>query len=141
MTENLFVIVIALVLLGFVPFDLYVAWRLSTLAMQKPYIASLTGAAIRSVAIAAAAVLFAILGVQSIVFLQTGERLLPSPLPTLLIAGGAVIVSLPNLYFLRLLRKFAAEAEEYRAHKRAEDEDGSFLHRRVTDVQPPDELP
>lgn len=125
--ESLFVVIVALVLLVFVPFDIYVAWRLSQLALQKPRIASLTGAAVRSIAIAVAGVLFAILGVQSLVFLTSGERLFPSPIPTVLIAAGAVVVSLPNLYFLRILRRFALEAEEYRAHKR--------------DAEPPGDLP
>jgi hypothetical protein len=125
-------VAVALVLIVLTPFDIYVAWRLSVLAMQKPRIPSLTGAALRSVAIAVAGTLFAILGFHSIWFAYTGVRLLPTPVPTLLIVIGAIVISLPNIYFLRLLHRFADEANEWRRHKRNGDQAES-LHRRATD--------
>lgn len=125
-------VAVAVVLIVLTPFDIYVAWRLSVLAMQKPRIPSLTGAALRSVAIAVAGTLFAILGFHSIWFAYTGVRLLPTPVPTLLIVVGAVVISLPNIYFLRLLHRFADEANEWRRHKRNGDQAES-LHRRSTD--------
>jgi hypothetical protein len=132
-------IAVAVVLIVLTPFDIYVAWRLTSLALQRPHIASLTGAALRSIAIAVAGTLFAILGIQSIWFAHYGERLLPAPIPTLLIVAGAIVISLPNIYFLRILHRFADEASEWRRHKRDGDHAES-MHRRLDDPKVGDEL-
>lgn len=91
------------VLVVAVPFDWYVAWRFIQAAVERPHIPVLTLAAARSVAIAVAASIGALLGVQSIVLATTGIRLLPTPIPTVLLAVALVIISVPNVYALRQL--------------------------------------
>lgn len=103
MTNDSWILAVAVVLVVFVPFDWYVAAKFIAVARQRPYIRVLTLAALRSTAIAIAATLAAILGVQSIWFYWTGVRLLPTPIPAILIAVALVVISLPNLYALRLL--------------------------------------
>lgn len=95
----------AAVLVVAVPFDLYVAFRFIRAAIERPHIPVLTLAALRSSAIAAAAVIAGILGLQSIVFVQTGVRVIPSPWPTVLIAVALIVISLPNVYALRILNR------------------------------------
>jgi hypothetical protein len=114
-------LIIACILVIFVPADVYVAYRLDRLAVRKPYIASLTGAALRSTAIAVAASLFAAVAFVSVWFLRTGEMLIPVGTPTLLLAVGTVIISLPNVYFIKVLRRFDRDAEVLRHHRRSED--------------------
>jgi len=94
---------VIVVLIVFVPFDWYVAVKFISIAIQRPHIRVLTLAALRSVAIAFAATIAGLLGVQSIVFVTTGQRILPQPIPTILIAVALVVISLPNIYALRLL--------------------------------------
>lgn len=96
--------VVAAVLIVAVPFDIYTAIVFTAAAWQRPHYRILTLAALRSIAIAIAATFFGLLGVQSIYFAATGERFLPSPIPTILIALGAIMISLPNVYALRWLR-------------------------------------
>lgn len=96
-------VLVGVVLMIAVPFDVYVAWRFTTYALQRPRYRILTLAALRSIAIAIAAVIAGILGAQSIYFSATGERFLPTPVPTVLIAIALVVISLPNVYALRWL--------------------------------------
>ena len=103
MSNDAWIIAVAAVLVLFVPFDWYVALKFIVVARQRPYIRVLTLAALRSTAIAIAATIAGILGIQSIWFYLTGERLLPQPVPAILIAIALVVVSLPNVYALRLL--------------------------------------
>lgn len=96
-------VAVALVLIVFVPFDWIVAVRFISAAVERPHIGVLTLAALRSIGIAFAATIAGILGAQSIWFAWTGERLLPSPIPAILIAVALIVISLPNVYALRLL--------------------------------------
>jgi hypothetical protein len=82
----------------------YVAVRFIAAALERPHIHVLTLAELRSSAIAGAAVIGGVLGFSSIWFAYTGQRLLPLPIPALLIATALVLISLPNIYALRLLR-------------------------------------
>lgn len=107
--NDIAIIAVAIVLILFVPFDWIVAVRFIAAARQRPYIQVLTLAALRSVAIAIAATLAAILGAQSIWFYLTGQRLLPQPVPAILIAVSLVVISLPNVYALRLLQNGGSE--------------------------------
>lgn len=102
MIDGWLLVVIAVLVVA-VPFDWYVALRFVQAAVERPHISILTLAALRSVAIAVAASIAALLGVQSIVFVSTGVRLLPTPIPTVLIAVALVIISVPNIYALRQL--------------------------------------
>lgn len=103
MSDSAALVVVAAVLMIAVPFDVYVAYRFVVAALEKPYIAVLTLAALRSVAIAIAAGIAGILGASSIWFAVTGERLLVPPWSTVLIAAALILISLPNVYALRLL--------------------------------------
>ena len=101
---------IAGILIVFVPFDWYVAAKFIRAAYIRPRYQVLTLAALRSTAIAVAATLAGILGIQSIYFqVSGGVRLLPSPIPTILLAVALVVISLPNIYALRW---WSSEGEE-----------------------------
>lgn len=105
-------ILVSAVLLVFVPFDWFVAGVFSGAALKGPGNWILNLAAIRSVAIAIAATIAGGLGVQSIVFVASGGtvRLLPQPIPTLLLAAALIVISLPNVYALwRLAKKDGTE--------------------------------
>jgi hypothetical protein len=98
-------IVVAVLLLILVPFDWVVAGIFIGIAFVRPRIRLLTLAAVRSVGIAIAATIGGILGAQTILFnLTNGEvRLLPTPLPAILIAVALIVISIPNIYALRVL--------------------------------------
>lgn len=101
---DLILTAVAVVLIIAVPFDWYVAVKLIRAAAIRPRYRVLTLAAMRSVAIAVAASLAALLGAQSIWFqISGGQRLLPTPIPTILIAVALIVISLPNIYALRWL--------------------------------------
>jgi len=103
-------VAVAVTLIVAVPFDIYVAFRFVSEAAHKPYIRVLTLAAFRSVGIAIAATVFGTLGLAAIYFVVFGERLLPPGVSALFIALGAIVISLPNLYALRLLREGAVDS-------------------------------
>jgi hypothetical protein len=109
LNDNGWLVAVAAVLVVAVPFDLYVAFRFIRAAIERPHIPVLTLAALRSGAIAVAAVIAGILGLQSIVLLQTGVRVLPTPWPTVLLAVALVVISLPNVYALRVLNRGGGE--------------------------------
>ena len=96
---------VAAVLIIAVPFDWYVAVRFVWVAIERPYIPILILAALRSVAIAAAATIAGVLGFVSIWFAATGQRLLPTPWGAVLLAIALIIISLPNIYALRELSR------------------------------------
>lgn len=103
--SDAWLLIVAAILIVAVPFDVYAAIKIVRAAMEKPYLRILTLAALRSVAIVIAAVIFAILGAQAILFTLTGTRIFPASLSALLIAIAAVVISLPNVYALRWLRE------------------------------------
>lgn len=104
MTDALLFIVAGVLLIA-VPFDWWVAVRFIAAAVERPHIGVLTLAALRSLGIAFAATIAGLLGAQTLYFYATGERLLPSPWPAILIATALVVISLPNVYALRLLER------------------------------------
>jgi hypothetical protein len=95
---------VAVLLIVLVPIDWIVAGIWIGLALVKPPITFLTVTAKRHVIYAIVASFAGILGVQSIMFAAYGIRILPVPLPTLLIAAILVGVSIPNFLSLRYLR-------------------------------------
>lgn len=103
MSEAQWLLVVAGVLVIAVPFDIYVAARFVIAALERPRIPILTLAALRSIAIAVAASIAGVLGAASIWFAWTGERLLPTPIGAILIAVALIVISIPNVYALRLL--------------------------------------
>lgn len=128
-----------LVALGFVlvivvPLHAYVVWQYAVAVRAGARIASLTLAFVVVACLAVAAAMFALLGIQSIWFVMTGARLLPSPIPTLFIAIGALAVSVPIPFVLRQLRVWSRERGDLRAHKRIGDSHERF-HRRADDEQ------
>jgi hypothetical protein len=95
--------VVAVLLIVAVPFDWIVAGIFIGAAIVKPRLRILNLAALRSTAIAIAATIAGLLGVQSILFGLYGVRLFPTPIPTILIAVALIVISLPNIYALRVL--------------------------------------
>ena len=94
---------VAVLLIIFVPFDWIVAGIFIGAAIVKPRLRILNLAALRSTAIAIAATIAGLLGLQSILFGLYGVRLFPTPIPTILIAVALIVISLPNIYALRVL--------------------------------------
>lgn len=105
MSDSGLLVLVAAILVIAVPFDIYVAYRFVSAAVERPHIPVLTLAALRSVAIAFAATIAGMLGFSSIWFAATGERLIMPPQTTILIAAALVLISLPNVYALRLLNE------------------------------------
>lgn len=104
--------VVAIVLIVAVPFDWYVAARFIAAAAVRPHYRVLTLAALRSGAIAIAATLAGILGLQSIYFqVSGGDRLIPAPVGIILLAVALIVISLPNVYALRWLASDDEEGE------------------------------
>lgn len=103
MSEGQWLVAVAGVLVIAVPFDIYVAVKFVIAALEEPRIPILTLAALRSVAIAIAATIAGILGIASIWFAWTDQRILPTPLGAILIALALIVISVPNVYALRLL--------------------------------------
>ena len=128
------VIAIGVVLVLAVPFDVYVAAVILAAALQPPRIAALTFMAAVSIAIAISASLSALIAVSAILFLETGQRLFPASLATLMLAIGLVVVSLPNTYFLWLLRRWRVARQ---AHIHRRDGEPATYHRRHDDPPAP----
>jgi hypothetical protein len=103
-------VVVAAILIIAVPFDVYVAFRFVAEAARKPYLPVLTLAALRSLGIAIAATAFGVLGTGVIYLVVVGDRLIPPGVAAALISIGAIVVSLPNVYALRLLREGKVES-------------------------------
>lgn len=137
---NAITIVAAIVLLVAVPLNGYVALLTAKAAWRKPAITSLNLAVLSRSTRFLASLAFAGLGVLSLHYLQTGERLLPPPWPTLLIVFGAVIISTPSPADIRAIRTWRREIEELRGNHRRIGDARDHLHRRRDDVPPGDGL-
>lgn len=96
----MFTVIVSIPLVVFAVFDLQVARELHVFDREKPVIPFLGLVKGIVYGISAAAVIFAVLGIQSAVFLMTGIRLLPQPIPFLAIYFGCIIASL-MVYRLR----------------------------------------
>jgi len=134
MTGDFLLVLVGLVLIASVPVNWGVAMIFTFAALQPPKSDTLSLAMWRSIAIALAASCFALLGAQSIAFVASegAVRLLPTPIPTLLIAAGALVTSLVNVYAVRLLFKWRKEQREFRVHRR-DTENEVRRHRRWDD--------
>lgn len=139
---SLLVFVVSILLLVVVPLNGFIAWEMVSVALEKPRnITSLNLAAINRVARFLASLVFAILGAAAIYRMQSGgEQLLPTPWPLLLIAFGALVISVPSPFDFAALRRWRQEAADWR-QMRLDDDSGVARHRRSTDPIPPDELP
>ena len=132
--SDAFIVAIGTILVLAVPFDLYVAVVILAAAIQPPRIAALTFMAAVSIAIAISASLSAAIAVSAILFLETGQRLFPAWLATLMLAVGLIVVSLPNAYFLWLLRRWRVARQ---AHIHRRDGEVPTFHRRHDDPPAP----
>lgn len=128
--------ILAVILIAFVPFDGYVAWRITAVAWARPRIDALTGAALVSIGIFVLASIVAVVCIHAILAAETGAGFLPAGLPALMLGVGLVVVSLPNLYLLRLLRRWDTEANRHRVHRR-DSEPHSTTHHRHDDQPRP----
>jgi len=124
-------IAVSIVLMIAVPFDVYVAWRFARAALVRPRtdVGNFVALVVTSVAIAATS--GGTLGIYSIVFIATGDRLIPQPLPILLLAAALIVISLPNVYVIRRFRSWASEDRIARVHRRVGDQ--PRFHRRKDD--------
>lgn len=111
---------VALVLVIAVPFDIYVAWRFTKAALVRPHDDVATGIALTLACIAIAATCAGVLGVHTIRFLKTGDRLIPQGLSILLIAIAVVVVSVPSAYWIRKIREWRRRPQLH-VHRRGDD--------------------
>lgn len=117
------VLIAAAVVVGVVPFDLYVARELVGAAREEPPIDALTGGAVVSLGIAAGAILSAIVAANGVVYLSSEPHVgfLPTGLGTLLLALSLPLFSIGNGYMLILFRRWAREAREAHGGRRHDD--------------------
>lgn len=101
---DLWLVVVAAVLVVAVPFDWWTAARIIAAAVERPRVRFLSFVALVVGACALAASAFGILGIQLLWLAVTGDRLLPPPIPTVIIALGAIVISIPNVLAVRWLR-------------------------------------
>jgi hypothetical protein len=104
-----FLAVVAVVIMALVPGDLYAAVRLLVAAVERPAIPALTLYAGLSCGVAIAAAAFGIIALSTFVRILTGEALLPTGFGLPLLLVGMVVISLPNVFLLRQLRRWDAE--------------------------------
>jgi hypothetical protein len=113
---DIIVFIAAVIVVGVVPFDLYVMGELVGAAREDPPIDALTGGAVVSVGISAGALLAAVVAINGVVFLSSDPHagFLPTGVGTLLLALSLPLFSFGNVYMLILLRRWAREAREAR---------------------------
>jgi hypothetical protein len=133
------IVFVSLALIVAVPFDAYVALRLVRAAILRPRIPALTAMAIVSSAIFIAALIFGVLGLNAIILLRTGQRIIPMVASTTLLVIAVCVISLPNAHLLRRLRVWDQQARTFRIHGRS-GETKIMPHRRDGDPLP-DERP
>lgn len=110
---------VAIVLL--VPFDVYVAWSYARAAVRRPHIEALTASALSTAGVATAAVLAGILGINRLIVIGGGPAFLDGSVALLLLALALVVVSLPNLYKVRLLKRWSQGEWSPTRHRRIGD--------------------
>lgn len=132
--SDLLLVVLAIVIVGLPGITWYVFGQLRAAAWPKPREPFLTSNTIVSLGIAVSSTLGGILGVHTLVFTWTQIRLLPQGVAVYLIAGALIVVSLPNLYMLRTLRRLEATARDAHAHSRGTEP--LRPHRRRDDTPP-----
>lgn len=109
--DQLAALLVTLPLVALAIYDIKVALVVRRAERMKPAIAFLTGVKWLIYAVCVGAVIGAFLGLNSAVFYLTELRLIPPPVPFLLLYG-AVIAGSVGVYLLRIyLRKVAPEAD------------------------------
>jgi len=103
--NDVLLVAVAVVLVIAVPYDWWVAYRFIVVARERPRLGVLNLAALRSIAIAIAATLGGLLGANWIAYYFNRDWLLDLPIPPVLIAIALVVISIPNVYALRLLKE------------------------------------
>lgn len=137
--ETVVVLVAIPILIFVVPLNAFVAWETAKQAWRKPSIVSLNLAVLSRTTRLLASLAFAVLGAASIYFIRTDTRLLPPPIPLLLILFGALIISAPSPFDIKAIRKWKRELEALRAHNAAVA-DLPHPHRRRDDPPPGTDL-
>lgn len=127
---------VAVVLITLVPFDLYVARAFIRAARIRPHMDAVTAFAWIETGIAILAIIAGLLGVHTILVQRFDIRILPVAAPVALLALGLIAVSIPNLFTLRLLRRWVTEARNLHLHRR-DGEHYVKAHRRADDIHAP----
>ena len=104
--NDVVLLAVAAVVVVAVPFDWVVAVKL-TAAARGAESPTLNLAAGRSIAIAIAATIGGVLGIHTIAFYALGVRLIPPPFPAFMIGAALIVISIPNIYAMRLLRAWS----------------------------------
>jgi hypothetical protein len=132
--SDVLLVVLAVVIVGLPSINWYVFGQLRAAAWPKPREPFLTSNTIVSLGIAVSSTFGGILGVHTLVFTWTEIRLLPQGFAVYLIAAALIVVSLPNIYMLRTLRRLEATARD--AHLHARGLEPPRYHRRRDDTPP-----
>ena len=100
---DLWLLLVAVLLVVAVPFDWIIAGIWLGVALVKPPIAVLQTTAKRHVIYAVVASFAGLLGIQTIALNAYGIRIFPAPIPTVLIVLILVGVSVPNVLSVKYL--------------------------------------
>ena len=108
------------VIIALAPVSLYVAVRYVRAAVQRPHIDFLTTSAVREALVAAAMLLFAIVGLNVLWRGLTSFLLLPAGWAVILIAIGVLLIAIGSLIKLIALIRWDRQAR--RGNRRAGDD-------------------
>jgi hypothetical protein len=121
--SDLFFNGLSLLLIALPVWDWRAAWLLCRAAYKRPRIEALTASAVTSLATATAATLAAFLGLNRIEAVVTGNAagFIPTWLALLLLAAALVVISLPNIYKVRLFRRWENDSRALKYHQRDQE--------------------
>lgn len=97
--------VLTLIFLAAIPLNVWVAAEIHRAAWPQPRIDLLVAFSRIVTALAIVTTVLGLLSVNAVVFLTTGLRLIPSPIPTVLLVGALLLASTANVLVWRYLRK------------------------------------
>ena len=98
-------IALAAIFLAAIPINIYVDREVRKLASPPPRIGILSLLSRIVDLLAFVAVILGVVSFVSVVFLLTGIRVLPAPIPTLALIGVLVVISFANVLVWRYLRQ------------------------------------
>lgn len=108
-------ILVAVGVLVAVPYNIDAARQLRREAARKPRIDALVASAQTSTAIERATLFFAPVAVNALLVVWFDVRIIPSPIATILLGLGVIVVSYGNVFMRRQLKRWEADDKLRRA--------------------------
>lgn len=106
MNEEWLILAILMLFIYFLWIDLDVTNQIVRAAQVKPYIETLRATALSSILTTVGAFCTVAVGLNSLWFLYTETRLLPTPIPTILLLVALAAPSVGKLYLKRLISRW-----------------------------------